>query len=121
MGCRNTARQVAVRWGVPMEACLAGPCIHVMLNHAPIVFAEKAYNEQLHVAKINMSVFEPASTSGRAQHIACCMMCRGGVVPKEVNNTMGTIKTEIGDAEMMGHIGHKFDLMSCTPCASMAP
>jgi len=94
-----------------MEACLAGPCIHVMLNHAPIIFAEKAYNEQLYVGEINMSVPEPA----------CCMMCRGEVVPKEVNGTMVTIKTEIGNAEIMGHIDHKFDLMWCTPCASMAP
>ncbi len=71
-----------------MEACLAGPCIHVMLNHAPIVLAEKAYSERLYVTEIDMSVFEPA----------CCMMCRGRVAPKEVNDTMVTIKTEIGNA-----------------------
>ena len=70
-----------------MEACLAGPCIHVMLNHAPIVLAENAYSEQLYVTEIDMSVFEPA----------CCMMCRGEVVPEEVNDTMVTIKTKIGE------------------------
>ena len=70
-----------------MEACLAGPCIHVMLSYAPIVLAEKAYSEQLYVTEIDMSVFEPE----------CCMMCRGGAVPKEVNDTMVTIKTEIGN------------------------
>ena len=71
-----------------MEACLAGPCIHVMLNHAPIVLAEKAYSERLYDTEIDMSVFEPA----------CCMMCRGRAAPKEVNDTMVTIKTEIGNA-----------------------
>ena len=39
------------------------------------------------------------------------MMCRGDVVPKEVNDTMVPIKPEIGNAETMDHIDLKFDLM----------
>merc|ERR1712107_769820 len=38
------------------------PRIHFMLcSYAPIISAEKAYHEQLFVAEITMSVFEPAS------------------------------------------------------------
>ena len=38
------------------------PRIHFMLSsYAPIISAEKAYHEQLSVAEITMSVFEPAS------------------------------------------------------------
>ncbi len=38
------------------------PCIHFMLSGCvPIISAEKAYHEQLSVAEITMSVFEPAA------------------------------------------------------------
>jgi tubulin alpha len=38
------------------------PRIHFMLSsYAPIISAEKAYHEQLSVAEITMSVFEPAA------------------------------------------------------------
>ena len=38
------------------------PRIHFMLtSFAPVISAEKAYHEQLSVAEITMSVFEPAS------------------------------------------------------------
>ena len=38
------------------------PRIHFMLtSYAPVISAEKAYHEQLSVAEITMSVFEPAS------------------------------------------------------------
>ena len=48
-----------------------------------------------------MSVFRPA----------CCMVCRGGVVPREVNDTMITIKTEIGNHSSRFDSALKVDIM----------
>ena len=64
---------------------LASNCsgIHFMLtSYAPVISAEKAYHEQLSVAEITMSVFEPASMMvkcdpRRGKYMACCMMYRG--------------------------------------------
>ena len=44
------------------------PRIHFMLtSYAPVISAEKAYHEQLSVAEITMSVFEPASMMVKRQ------------------------------------------------------
>ena len=59
------------------------PRIHFMLtSYAPVISAEKAYHEQLSVAEITMSVFEPASMMVKCdprhgKYMACCMMYRG--------------------------------------------
>ena len=59
------------------------PRIHFMLtSYAPAISAEKAYHEQLSVAEITMSVFEPASMMVKCdprhgKYMACCMMYRG--------------------------------------------
>ena len=59
------------------------PRIHFMLtSYAPVISAEKAYHEQLSVAEITMSVFEPASMLVKCdprhgKYMACCMMYRG--------------------------------------------
>eukprot|EP00438_Fugacium_kawagutii_P023025 Skav229902 [mRNA] locus=scaffold2151:426328:503153:- [translate_table: standard] len=56
--------------------------IHFMLtSYAPVISAEKAYHEQLSVAEITMSVFEPASMMVKCdprhgKYMACCMMYR---------------------------------------------
>jgi tubulin alpha len=76
------------------------PRIHFMLSsYAPIISAEKAYHEQLSVAEITMSVFEPAAMYVKCdprhgKYMACCMMYRGDVVPKDVNASVATIKTK---------------------------
>ena len=76
------------------------PRIHFMLSsYAPIISAEKAYHEQLSVAEITMSVFEPASMYVKCdprhgKYMACCLMYRGDVVPKDVNAAVATIKTK---------------------------
>ena len=48
---------------------------------------EKAYHEQLSVAEITMSVFEPASMMVKCdprhgKYMACCMMYRGHLVDR---------------------------------------
>ena len=61
------------------------PRIHFMLtSYAPVISAEKAYHEQLSVAEITMSVFEPASMMVKCdprhgKYMACCMMYRGSL------------------------------------------
>merc|ERR1711881_646679 len=76
------------------------PRIHFPLcSYAPVIAAEKAYHEQMSVADITNSVFEPANQMVKCdprhgKYMACCMMYRGDVVPKDVNAAIGTIKTK---------------------------
>ncbi|TYI11080.1 hypothetical protein ES332_A09G186500v1 [Gossypium tomentosum] len=77
------------------------PRIHFMLSsYAPVISAEKAYHEQLSVAEITSSAFEPASIMAKCdprhgKYMACCLMYRGDVVPKDVNAALATIKTKM--------------------------
>ena len=53
----------------------------MLTSYAPVISAEKAYHEQLSVAEITMSVFEPASMMVKCdprhgKYMACCMMYR---------------------------------------------
>jgi tubulin alpha len=75
------------------------PRIHFMLSsYAPVISAEKAYHEQLSVAEVTNSAFEPASMMAKCdprhgKYMACCLMYRGDVVPKDVNAAVASIKT----------------------------
>eukprot|EP01104_Vermistella_antarctica_P009907 TRINITY_DN25_c0_g1_i2.p1 TRINITY_DN25_c0_g1~~TRINITY_DN25_c0_g1_i2.p1 ORF type:complete len:457 (-),score=132.80 TRINITY_DN25_c0_g1_i2:139-1509(-) len=76
------------------------PRIHFMLcSYAPIISTEKAYHEQLSVAEITNTVFEPSSMMCKCdprhgKYMACCLMYRGDVVPNDVHAAMGHIKTK---------------------------
>ncbi|KAG0504330.1 hypothetical protein M758_1G323400 [Ceratodon purpureus] len=76
------------------------PRIHFMLSsYAPVISAEKAYHEQMTVPELTNSVFEPMSMMAKCdprhgKYMACCLMYRGDVVPKDVNGAIGTIKTK---------------------------
>uniref|UniRef100_A0A0A9XR23 Tubulin alpha chain n=1 Tax=Lygus hesperus TaxID=30085 RepID=A0A0A9XR23_LYGHE len=76
------------------------PRIHfVLASYAPVISAERVLHEQLSVQEITTSVFEPSNLITKCdprhgKYMACCMMYRGDVVPRDVNAAVATIKTK---------------------------
>jgi len=76
------------------------PRIHFMLcSYAPVISASKAYHEQLSVSEISNAVFEPYNMMAKCdprtgKYMACCLMYRGDVVPKDVQAAVAAIKAK---------------------------
>uniref|UniRef100_A0A0X3PNJ2 Tubulin alpha chain n=2 Tax=Schistocephalus solidus TaxID=70667 RepID=A0A0X3PNJ2_SCHSO len=76
------------------------PRIHFPLtSFSPIISAEKAYHETLNVSELTFSCFEPRNQMVKCdprqgKYMACCMLYRGDVVPKDVNTAIAAIKTK---------------------------
>jgi len=76
------------------------PRIHFLLcSFAPIITADRARSEQLSVSQLTNSVFDSSSMfarcdPNRGKYMACCLMYRGDVVPKDVTAAVGVIKTK---------------------------
>lgn len=76
------------------------PRIHFpLVSYSPIVSSEKAYHEQFTVSEITSNCFEPSNQmvkcdTLRGKYMACCLLYRGDVVPKDVNQAISTIKSK---------------------------
>eukprot|EP00158_Paraphelidium_tribonemae_P003266 Partr_v1_DN26009_c0_g2_i3_m539 putative Tubulin is the major constituent of microtubules. It binds two moles of GTP, one at an exchangeable site on the beta chain and one at a non-exchangeable site on the alpha chain (By similarity) len=76
------------------------PRIHFPLcSYAPVISAEKAYHEANTVAELTNACFMPANQMVKCdprlgKYMACCLLFRGDVVPKDVNTSIATIKTK---------------------------
>ena len=70
-----------------------------LCSYAPIIAAEKAYHEQLSVSEITSAVFEPSTMMVKCdprhgKYMACVLMYRGDVVPKDVNSSIAAVKSK---------------------------
>jgi len=76
------------------------PRIHFPLaTLAPILSVEKAKHEQNSVAEMTQSCFETGNQMVKCEprdgkYMACCLLFRGDVVPKDANSAVAVIKTK---------------------------
>lgn len=76
------------------------PRIHFMLtSYSPIVNSQKAVYDANSVAQITKGLFEAGNTMvfcdpAYGKYMACCLMYRGDVVPKDVNEAVSMVKTK---------------------------
>jgi len=74
------------------------PRIHFMLcSYAPIIGSEKAHHETMTTTELTNSVFEPPNMMAKCdprhgKYMACCLMYRGDIVPKDVTNAVAVMK-----------------------------
>jgi len=76
------------------------PRIHFPLaTYAPVISREKASHEQNTIMEITNACFDPANQMVKCdprqgKYMACCLLYRGDLVPKDVNAAIAHIKTK---------------------------
>ena len=76
------------------------PRIHYPLaTYAPVISASKAYHERLAVDEITKACFDSKNQMvtcdpRKGKYMACCLLYRGDVVPKDVNAAIAAIKVQ---------------------------
>lgn len=76
------------------------PRIHFPIcSYSPFISSEKAYHETFTTYELSSAVFEPANMMVacdpvNSKYMACCLMYRGDVVPKDMNAAVATIKSK---------------------------
>ncbi|VEL40138.1 unnamed protein product [Protopolystoma xenopodis] len=76
------------------------PRIHFPLaTYAPVISVDKANHEQLNISEITNACFDVNSQMVKCdprngKYMACCLLYRGDVVPKDVNSAIAAIKAK---------------------------
>ncbi|XP_025190380.1 tubulin alpha-1 chain-like [Melanaphis sacchari] len=76
------------------------PRIHFpLVTYAPVISTGKSSHESFSISEITNACFEPANQmmncdTREGRYIACCMLYRGDVVPKDVNAAIASIKNQ---------------------------
>ncbi len=75
------------------------PRIHFpLVSYAPVISKGKSSHEHFSVPELTTACFDPAYQMVKCdprtgKYMACCMLYRGDVVPKDVNAAIAFIKT----------------------------
>jgi tubulin alpha len=76
------------------------PRIHFLLcSYAPVINKEKVFHENLSVAELTSSLFEPQNMMAKCdprkgKYMSVCLMYRGDIIQKDITAAIGTIKTK---------------------------
>ncbi|XP_055531196.1 tubulin alpha-8 chain-like [Wyeomyia smithii] len=76
------------------------PRVHYpLVSYAPLLSANKAQHEFSSIAEITNACFEPPNMMVKCdprhgKYMACCMLYRGDVVPKDINSAIAAIKSK---------------------------